>query len=175
MRNLTSVSFLHVYLSYSKGINNILKDVKDMLEDSDTRKEINEKIGNAINEFVPYDSGDLRESMDVQPDKIIWGHGLDYAHYQYEGKVYGKNYAIFSGGNVVGWYSLPGKGTKYPTGRTLGTPGNWLGWPFGYKTPGTKHHWIDAYLQNKNDTKRRTNISINSYLKRKCKELGFNK
>lgn len=39
-----------------------------------------------------------------------------YAHYQWEGKVYGPNYPIFENGKIVGWRSPP---HKTPTGKTL--------------------------------------------------------
>lgn len=39
-----------------------------------------------------------------------------YAHYQYEGEVWGPNIPIKENGIVVGWWSPP---VKYPTGRRL--------------------------------------------------------
>ena len=39
-----------------------------------------------------------------------------YARYQYYGEVYGPNYPIFEGDNIVGYYSPP---KKHPTGKEL--------------------------------------------------------
>ena len=189
---------LNVDVSFTKGTRNRLSKLQEFIswfDDKSVRIDINKRIGEAINQFVPSDGDDtLRDSMEITYHTVEWGDGIDYAHYQYEGEVYGKNYPIIqggefkgyfntssnkrlpvlSGGTITGWYSLPGV-EKYPTGRELGKPGNYMGWPFGYKTPGTRHHWIDAYLQNKNDVKRRTNISIAQFLKHRCKEYGLNK
>ena len=189
---------LNVDVSFTNKTQNRLSKIQELIgwfEEGSVRIAINKKIGNAINQFVPQDNiGDLRDSMEITHHTVEWGENLDYAHYQYEGEIYGKNYPIihggefkgyfntssnkrlpvFSGGTITGWYSLPGV-EKYPTGRELGKPGYYKGWKFGYTTPGTQHHWIDAYLQNKNDVRRRTNISIAQFLKRRCKEYGLNK
>lgn len=148
--------------------------------------------------YVPSSTGDedagLRGSVKVTPDSIIWGDNLAYAHYQYEGEVYGPN----TPGAVNGapaWKSEP---EKYPMGRELGVPGSaylrakwyvgsrpiswalggvrapWLLYTFGYSTPGTGHHWDELF--NKDiGTKRQANLEITRYLKAECKRRGLNR
>lgn len=140
-----------------------------MLDDPKVLKEVNTRIGNAINPFVPMKSGALRASMRVNSKSISWGSGLPYAHYQYMGEVYGPNHPIIKNRTIVGWYSTPGM-TKYPTGRELGVPGEWMGWRFGYTTPGTQHHWDRAFQYQ---VKQQTNLEITRYLKRECKNRGL--
>ena len=145
------------------------QELLDMLSDKSVKLEINKRIANALNFFVPMQSGALRESVHVGPDIISWGRGLPYARYQYEGEVYGPNRPITSGKRIVGWYTKPGT-EKYPTGRELGVRGEWKGWIFGYTTPYTQHHWTDAYEYQ---VKNQTNQEITQYLKRECKARGL--
>lgn len=140
-----------------------------LLNDKGVREEVNERIKDSINEFVPMKSGALRKSARVTANTISWGTGLKYARYQYFGEVYGPNYPIMRQGTIVGWYSRRGM-KKYPTGRELGVPGFWKGWRFGYTTPGTHHHWDEYY---KYLPKMRTNLEITRLLKRECKNRGL--
>lgn len=141
-----------------------------MLNDNRIKKEVNTRIKDAINEFVPKKTGALRASARAYPDFISWGDNLpQYARYQYYGEVYGPNIPITRGGQIVGWYSRPGR-QKHPTGRELGVPGYWRGWRFGYTKKGTHHHW-DQYF--KYFPKLKTNIEITRFLKRECKKRGL--
>ena len=142
-----------------------------MLNDRQVQIEVNTRIKDAINPFVPMKSGALRKSAKVYTKLITWGEGLDYGRYQYGGEVYGPNIPITRGGNIVGWYSKPGQ-RKHPTGRELGVPGYWKGWRFGYTTPGTHHHW-DRYFRY--FPKMKANLEITRYLKKECKRRGLNK
>lgn len=150
--------------SYSRGT---WTNLKKLLDDSEIRITINQIIGDAINQYVPSNTGTLRQSMTVYPDRVTWGEGIEYARYQYNGEVYGRNIPITKGGVVVGWFS---RGPRYPTGRELGVPGEWKGWTFGYTTQGTQHHWLDAY---RGQVKSNTNRYITNFLKRECKARGL--
>ncbi len=68
--------------------------------------------------YVPADSMALAQNVRVyvEGDTGIVHYQSPYAHYQYEGVVYGPNYPIFDGGEVVGFYSSP---HKTPTGQKL--------------------------------------------------------
>ena len=140
-----------------------------MLNDKNVLVEVNTRIKDAINKFVPKKTGALRESARVTSNMIAWGEGLEYARYQYGGEVYGPNHPITRGGTIVGWYSTPGQ-QKHPTGRELGIPGYWRGWRFGYTTKGTHHHW-DQYFRY--FPKMKTNLEITRYLKKECKKRGL--
>ena len=139
----------------------------ELLNDDRVQQNINLRIKNDINRFVPKKSGKLRRSARVTPNAIIWS--TPYAHYQYMGEVYGPNYPIKRNGRIVGWYSKRGM-TKHPTGRELGIPGYWMGWRFGYTTKGTHHHWDQYFTMY---VKRITNLKITRYLKRECKQRGL--
>ena len=86
--------------------------------------------------FVPFQQGGLREKIEY-PEGIYGGeieYNTPYAHYMYEGKVYGPNIPIRDeAGNVTGWYSPP---NKRPTGRSL-----------TYHTAGTGDHWFEKAKQ----------------------------
>jgi hypothetical protein len=66
--------------------------------------------------YVPMDTGALMDSVEFEPKTII--HTQPYAHYLYEGEVYGPNYAIKKNGVVTGFRSPAGV-PKTPTGRPL--------------------------------------------------------
>ena len=161
-------SYPHLKIEISEFITptKLQEKLLKILNDEQIRQGINQIIGDRANKYVPMESGALRESMRVDSDAIHWGEGLDYARYQYGGEVYGPNRPITYQGRIVGWYSPAGV-KKSPTGRTLGVPGMWKGWKFGYKTPGTTHHWIDEMLQNE---RRAMNVQITAYLKREARK-----
>ena len=141
-----------------------------LLNDPDMYLEVNKIIAEAIKPYVPKKTGALQQSVVITPKEISWGVGLDYAHYQYEGVVYGKNYPITKDGNIVGWYS---KGTKSPTTRELGGyfKGSWKGWFFGYSSGGSVKQWTKIYEWQ---LKRETNVKITRMLKAECKRRGLN-
>lgn len=67
--------------------------------------------------YVPFgETGLLRSQVTFAPKEIT--HTVPYAHYQYEGKVYGPNYPITEGGRAVGFFSQPNR-KKKPTGKAL--------------------------------------------------------
>jgi hypothetical protein len=63
--------------------------------------------------YVPFETGALSTSVAIEPWKIT--HTAPYAHYQYEGMVYGPSFPLDDGAR---WISPKGK-KKYPTGKTL--------------------------------------------------------
>lgn len=122
-----------------------LPKLKKAVNNADFLNDIGQEYLKRVEKYVPKDTGTLRESgrisnIDVAdarfyvtwdtdgmpgganfPDAIRKGGG--YAHYVYEGEVYGPN--EFKNG---GWHS-PTE-TKEPEGR-----------PMTYHTPGTQDHW----------------------------------
>lgn len=70
--------------------------------------------------YVPYQSGVLSKSATLH---TVIGSGkimqvTPYAHYLYYGEIYGPSIPIKSGGELIGFYSIPGV-KKEPTGRPL--------------------------------------------------------
>lgn len=137
----------------------VRKRLLDVMSNKETMREVHQKLKEFVEPYVPMSVGrargdgnlSLRESAEAKPSGVIYK--TPYAHYQYEGKVYGQNLPkwYYSKADktsyITGWYSIPGV-KKTPTGRTLGQYGNWKGWDFGYSTPDTTHHWMEEAFKN---------------------------
>lgn len=136
--------------------------------DPSVLSQINTIIGTNLNQFVPMQSGALRQSMHGEADGVHWS--TPYAHYQYMGRIYEVNKPLYYRGQIVGWKSPTGE-PKTDSGRELGVPRFIDGWTFGYTTPGTKHHWDEAYTggqwqQGSGGLKAKINLEITKYVKR---------
>ncbi len=98
----------------------------------EAQKLLNMQVVADCDPLIPFQQGALRNSVNF-PSGIYGGeieYNTPYAHYQYEGKVYGPNIPIRDAeGNITGWYSPP---KKQPTGRKM-----------EYHTPGTGDHWFE--------------------------------
>ena len=107
-------------------------------------RQIAKRAIDILEPFVPVDSGALRKSAHViyheKQIQIVWGDNTvgsngapthKYAHYQYEGKVYGPNIPILIDGEIVAWRS-PKRKSKYLTGRRL-----------KYSSPTARSHWTN--------------------------------
>ena len=68
--------------------------------------------------YVPAENLALSQNVNlyVEGNAGIVHYVSPYAHYQYEGIVYGPNYPIMDGGGIAGWYS---PSHKTPTGKKL--------------------------------------------------------
>lgn len=68
--------------------------------------------------YVPADNLVLAQNVRIDADKKSGGitYLSPYAHYQYEGEVYGPNYPIVDGNENTGWRS---PSFKTPTGKKL--------------------------------------------------------
>lgn len=91
--------------------NSILNKYQDLITDS-VMVEIYNLWGKLMEPYVPMDSGNLSHNFEVTPNYIRYRG--PYAHYQYIGIVYGPNIPIFQDGELVGFRSPPGKGSKSP-------------------------------------------------------------
>lgn len=119
-------------------INNTVGNVSIKIDTSridknirEAQKLLNLAVVGDCDPLIPFQQGALRNSVNY-PQGICGGeieYNTPYAHYQYEGIVYGPNIPIRdAGGNITGWYSPP---NKRPTGR-----------PLAYHTAGTGDHWF---------------------------------
>lgn len=109
----------------------------------EAQKLLNEQIVADCDPLIPSQQGALRNSVNY-PDGIYGGvieYNTPYAHYQYEGEVYGPNIPIYdTQGNITGYWSPP---NKKPAGRKL-----------QYHPEGTERgdHWFEkAKAQHKDD------------------------
>lgn len=98
----------------------------------EAQKLLNMQVVADCDPLIPFQQGALRNSINY-PQGIYGGeieYNTPYAHYQYEGEVYGPNIPIKDAeGNITGWWSPP---KKNPTGRLL-----------TYHTAGTGDHWFE--------------------------------
>lgn len=134
------------------------KELLATLNSDTVHKNVNEIIKDAIEDYVPLESGDLRDSARVGPTQIEYT--VNYARYQYYGEVYGPNYWVpitknadgtWNKDGPWGWRSPPGKNTKFATGK-----------PLTYHTAGTYAFWYEvAMTQNRASINQR----ITRYLK----------
>ena len=128
-------------------INNTVGNVSIKIDTSridknirEAQKLLNLAVVGDCDPMIPFQQGALRNSV-IYPDGIYGGeieYNTPYAHYQYEGIVYGPNIPIRDAeGNITGWYSPP---KKNPTGR-----------PLAYHTAGTGDHWFEKEKQQHKD------------------------
>ena len=118
---------------------NIETKFKKLPENPDVMLEVHNAMARYVDPYVPMQSGVLFTSKTITPKYILYTQ--PYAHYQYTGIVYGPNIPIMENGNITGWFSPPGKGTKHPTGR-----------PINYSKehhPLATHHWEQAMMRDK--------------------------
>ena len=124
-------------------INNTVGNVSIKIDTSridknirEAQKLLNLAVAGDCDTLIPFQQGALRNSVNY-PQGIYGGeseYNTPYAHYQYEGIVYGPNIPIKDAeGNITGWYSPP---KKNPTGR-----------PLTYHTVGTGDHWFEKAKQ----------------------------
>lgn len=66
--------------------------------------------------YVPFKNGILYNQVSITPKQIE--HTAPYAHYQYEGQMYGPNIPIMEGKRATGYFSPPNR-AKRPTGKSL--------------------------------------------------------
>lgn len=82
--------------------------------------------------YVPFKEGILYNQVHITSSEAegVIEHTAPYAHYMYEGKVYGPNIPITQGGKVVAYFSPIAP--KHPTGASI-----------HYRGKGTRH-WDQA-------------------------------
>lgn len=106
----------------------------------EAQKLLNMQVVADCDPLIPFQQGALRNSVNY-PQGIYGGeieYNTPYAHYMYEGEVYGPNIPIRdAGGNITGWFSPP---KKHPTGR-----------PLQYHTEGTGDHWFEKAKEQHGD------------------------
>jgi len=81
------------------------------------RKYFTKRAADYMDKYVPYSGGNLAyTTRQIGNEEVIYN--AEYAHYMYEGKVYGPNIPfIDEGGNV--YFRSPKKKQKHDTGREL--------------------------------------------------------
>lgn len=133
----------HLFDKLRRGLSEKLRNPGD-----DAMYKIHQLLANTFRPYVPIDMEDyygeesrpdhMVDMVEVTPEHIKYPG--PYAHYMYEGEIYGPNIPLFDAeGNVIGWRSPKGK-KKHPTGRY-----------FDYTSPTATMHWDEAALTDHRD------------------------
>ena len=147
------------------------------LKSDDFKVEINQILLDEAKDrrYIPIGEGSLMRDGKAQKNGIRYT--LPYARYQYWGEVYGDNWMCYIWQNhepvdKMGWRSPPGKGSKHPTGRRIGSvkatffDNYGFEWELGYNNDNSKPEWIRYAYEN---NKRSIGQKITAMLKRKLK------
>ena len=114
--------------------------VENLIDDT-TMHRIHQLLYKMCDPYVPMgETGDLSQTAEVTAEGVTYK--TPYAHYMYEGIVYGPNIPIIEDGVVVGWFSRPGV-QKHPTGKDIE-------YDISFH-PLATHHWDEAMMQDKRD------------------------
>ena len=156
------------------------KDLRGIIGQATRNKVATEIFAEMCEPYVPIGSGEppeywersggewtepgrLRASVKVTEKMVTWGEGLPYAHYVYEGVVYGPNFPIIgfnwiTGERIVkGFYSKKGE-LKQPTGAQM----NYYEWK-------AERHWDEAMLR---DNRRLYNLRVTKALQKIARKRG---
>ena len=98
------------------NIEPVIRQLDKLLDDDATMLEVYSMFAKMCDPYVPMQEGVLSQSVQIMPDRLRYPS--PYAHYMYEGIVYGPNIPIFENGIIVGWFSPPGQ-KKHPTGKLI--------------------------------------------------------
>lgn len=96
--------------------NRLANKIENLLDDN-TMLQIQTLYAKTIDPYVPMDTGTLAHTLEITSKGVKYN--VPYAHYMYIGLVYGPNIPIIENGEIVGWFSPPGKGSKHPTGDSI--------------------------------------------------------
>ena len=134
-------------------MNAIGNKLKGLLNDDKTMLEIHNLFADKMEPYVPFGPGE-NASIQVTPEYVKYD--APYAHYHYEGIVYGPNIPIIEDGIVVGWFSIPDK-PKHPTGAEL-----------KFKKAKASAHWDQAMMAEKREE---FTEEVRQILARRAREL----
>ena len=129
-----------VSIDTSKLKNILEKRMMDVAHDEKAKLEIHNKLAEMCEPYVPMETGTLAQTTDITSEGVTYKK--PYAHYQYEGQVYGPNIPIIEDGVIVGWFSPP-RQKKHPTGASI-----------NYSKevhPLASAHWDEAMYRDKKD------------------------
>ncbi len=106
--------------------------------DDETMIYVHTQLKRFCTPYVPREEGILNDSAVPTPEYLEYRG--PYAHYQWEGEVYGPNFPIYENGVFAGFRSPKNK-SKHPTGRELQHPKD--------KAPLATSHWEKAMMAAK--------------------------
>lgn len=119
--------------------NRYFNKLKKLSNDKQTMLAINNTFARRMDKYIPFDQGNLKDNLTITEKYVQYN--VPYAHYMYEGIVYGPNIPITENGIVVGFYSIKGstKKPKVPKQMMEYNPS---------KHPLATRHWDKAMLKH---------------------------
>lgn len=141
---------MRVEFEWNRSPERIIRDI----DNDDTLLFLANECKRQMDPYVPADNSVLVQNvrMYVEDGQGCVEYLSPYAHYQYEGEVYGPNIPVMENGQIVGWWSPP---HKYPTGRSLDYS--------KFRHPLATSHWDRAMVTAKKDDIAR---AVQAYLNR---------
>jgi hypothetical protein len=103
-------------VSISVKISDALRKKISQINSPTTMLAIHNNLAKRCDPYVPFMEGALSQTTVITSKSVKYIQ--PYARYQYYGEVYGPNIPIKEHGEIVGWFSPPGK-PKHPTGRKI--------------------------------------------------------
>lgn len=141
----------------------IQRKVKKILN-NETKYQIADLAAKMMEPYVPMDTGTLFREFEIKLNPLGIEYTTPYAHYMYEGIVYGPNIPIIEKYGdtsvITGWYSIPGQ-QKHPMGRVL-----------HYNKehhPLATNHWDEAMMEDKSDE---FYAEVSAIIQRRINEIG---
>ena len=128
-----------------------------VVHDKTARLEVANMLYKKMDPYVPMDQGTLAQTVEIDENKIRYLQ--PYAHYMYEGIVYGPNIPIIENGMVVGFFSRPGM-KKTPTGAMIEYSKEFH--------PKATSHWDEVMMQTEGDS---VKAEVANIFVRRMKEL----
>lgn len=127
---------MNIKFKWNKG----QKQVSERFVNSKAQLYLANEAKRHMDPYVPADNLALAQNVRVYTEKGIGvvEYNSPYAHYQWEGELYGPNYPIEDKGTVVGFLSPP---HKTPTGRKLHYS--------TFRHPLATSHWDEAMKRAK--------------------------
>ena len=152
-----------------------LTEAFEKLKDDKVMYEVHNLFAKMMNDYVPMYQGVLSQQYFIDQHAVYYP--APYAHYMYVGEVYGPNYPIKEGGEVVGYFTNPyGKKAPIIEGGVI------VGWyspphkhPMGREIqynkemhPKASKEWDKAMMNEKGDEFLE---KVKDILMQRCKEL----
>lgn len=131
------------------------------LADDKTMLQIHDLFSKYLNPYVPKREGVLTGEKLRVTSECVEFEG-PYAHYMYEGVVYGPNIPIIEYGEAVGYFSPKDK-RKRPTGKAINYQRS------KERHPLATHHWDRAMMEDKGEAFK---ANVEKILLRKLKGDG---
>ena len=115
-----------------------IEKIADIAQNKTAMLQVQNALAKRLEPYIPMDTGILSQAAVVTPEYVEYV--MPYAHYMYEGVVYGPNIPVYENGVIVGYWSPP---HKEPTGNAINYSTE--------KHSRATHHWDEAMMNEQGD------------------------